>query len=88
MRALDRFEGLVDGLPPWGQIVLALCLVAFSVLSVYGRINTRFGGKIFSKIPDSEIRTNSFHILRYTIIPVIITLGYLTLLLKKYFLSG
>ena len=88
MRVLNYFDGLVDSLPSWGQIVLALFLVTFSVLSVYGRINTRFGGKIFSKIPESEIRSNLFHIFRYTIVPVSITLGYLALLLKKCWSPG
>jgi hypothetical protein len=51
---------------------------------VYGRFNPGVGKKIFSKIPESEIRTNKIHILGYTVIPVIVTVGYFFLLFNKY----
>jgi heat shock protein HslJ len=49
-------------------------------MSIYGRINLRFGAKIFSKIHPHEIRTNQAHILSYTGIPLTVTIGYLLLL--------
>ncbi len=75
---------MVEELPLWGQILLGLFLGAYSILSVYGRFNPGFGKKLFSKIPESEIRTNKIHILGYTVIPVIVTVGYFFLLFNKY----
>ncbi len=84
MRLLRQLEGLIEGLPPWGQVLLGLFLGAYSILSVYGRFNPGVGKKLFSKIPESEIRTNKIHILGYTVIPVIVTVGYFFLLFNKY----
>ncbi len=68
----------------WGQILIGLFLVVYSILSVYGRMNPSVGKKLFSKIPKSEIRTNKLHILSYTVVPIIVTLGYFVLLFNKY----
>ena len=85
MRFLRQLEGLIEGWPLWGQILLGVALLAYSVLSIYGRFNTTLGSKIFSKIPEEEIRTNWIHIIGYTIVPVIITVGYFLLLYSKHF---
>lgn len=81
MRTLRQLEALVGQLPVWGQILLAAFLVLFSVASVYGRINPRFGAKVFSRIPEDQIQTNVFHIVWYTVFPVVATLLLLTVLL-------
>ncbi len=84
MRQFQQLQQLIDQIPPWGQIAIAILLVLYSILSIYGRINTRVGAKVFSKIPESEIRTNKVHIVSYTIIPVIVTVGYLYLLSQRH----
>jgi hypothetical protein len=80
MNRLRNLEAMIDALPPWAQIAVAVALVAFSLASIYGRINPKFGGKIFSRVPEEEIQTNVWHIVRYTLIPVIVTATYLVLL--------
>lgn len=85
MRALRQLEALIDQMPLWGQIAVGAFLVIYSILSVYGRINPSLGRKVFSKIPESEIRTNKPHIMGYTVIPVLVTIGYLILLINKYY---
>ena len=71
-------------MPVWLQVAIAIGLVAYSFVSVYGRINLQFGAKAFSKIPESEIRENKAHIIQYTVIPLLVTVGYLGLLVTKY----
>lgn len=66
-----------------GTPAIAVGLVLFCLVSVYGRINLEFGSKMFSRIPPSEIRMNWEHIIRYTVTPLILTLGYLYLLLTN-----
>ncbi len=84
MRQLRQLEALLDGIPVWGQVLIGIFLVAYSVLSIYGRFNPSVGKKLFSKIPESEIRTNKIHILSYTVVPIFVTLGYFVLLFNKY----
>ena len=85
MRILRQLEGLIDGLPPWGQILLGVALLAYSILSIYGRVNVSVGKKIFSKVPEDQIRSNWVHIIGYTVVPVIVTVGYFFLLYAKHF---
>lgn len=85
MRILRQLEGLIDGLPPWGQILLGVALLAYSILSIYGRVNVSVGKKIFSKVPEDQIRSNWVHIIGYTVVPVIVTAGYYLLLYTKHF---
>ncbi|MCB1033223.1 MAG: hypothetical protein KDD47_05255 [Acidobacteria bacterium] len=82
MRFLRQLGEIVHNLPLWGQVLLGLALVAFSAASVYGRINTGFGAKVFSKIPEEEIRTNTFHIIWYTVVPVLATIYFFVLVLS------
>lgn len=84
MRTLRQLAQILDSFPVWLQFAVAVALVAYSAAAVYGRINVGFGAKVFSKIPPDEITTNTGHIVQYTIIPVIITVGYLVLLAAKY----
>ena len=79
-RQLRQLSDIIDQVPPWGQALIAVGLICFSLLSIYGRINTTFGAKIFSKIPEKDIRTNKAHITQYTVIPVMVTISYLFLL--------
>ena len=83
MRLLQQLEAQIDQMPPWAQILVGVFLVVYSILSIYGRIKPRFGKKIFSKIPEAEIRTNTGHIIGYTVIPVIVTAGYFFLLCNR-----
>jgi hypothetical protein len=78
-----NLERLFDGLSPTLRLVIAAALVAFSLASIYGRINTRCGAKIFSKVPEQEIRSNRWHPVRYTVIPVLVTAGFLSLLATR-----
>jgi len=84
MRPLHQLSQMLDTLPVWGQVLIAIGLVAYSILAIYGRINLKFGEKAFSKIPGDQIRSNVPHIIQYTVIPVFVTIGYLTLLVAKY----
>ena len=84
MRLLRQLSTILDGLPLWGQILIAVGLVLYSTVSLYGRINVKFGDKLFSKVASDRIRTNTSHILRYTLIPAIVTIGYLLLLIAKH----
>lgn len=83
MRLFRQLENVVEGLPLWGQILLGLALLTFSAVSIYGRFDTRFGAKVFSKIPEEEIRTNTFHIIGYTVVPVLATIYVFVLLLSS-----
>jgi len=83
MRMLDNLSPLIDQMPPWAQWLVAAGLVLFSIVSIYGRINVKFGAKVFSKVPAEEIRTNIPHIIGYTVIPVIVTVVYLWLFISK-----
>jgi hypothetical protein len=85
MRILFDLEQLSETIPLWAQLLIAILLVSYSVVSVYGRVNTVFGSKAFSRVPESQLRSNRTHIVKYTVIPVIVTLGYLYLLSKQYF---
>jgi hypothetical protein len=75
---------LMDEMPVWAQLVVAALLVLYAVASVYGRIDTRFGSKIFSRIPERELRTNMGHIFQYTVMPVIVCLGFLFVLIARH----
>ena len=83
MGMLRQLQGMLDDLPPWARILIAAFLIGFTVLSIYGRVNTRFGGKIFSNVPESELQTNVGHIVQYTVIPAVVCVGYLVLLLGR-----
>ena len=85
MRVLHQLSGLMDQMPPWAQWLVGIGLVLFSAASIYGRINVRFGTKVFSKVPPEDIRSNTGHIIGYTVIPVIVTVVYCLLLWTKYF---
>ena len=84
MRLLRQLEGLIEGWPLWAQLLVGAALLAFSVASIYGRINPSFGVKVFSKVPEDQIRTNWVHIIGYTIVPVIVTIGYALVLYSKH----
>ena len=84
MRQFRQLSEMLDSMPVWLQFAIAIGLVAYSFVSVYGRINLQFGAKAFSKIPENEIRENKAHILQYTVIPLLVTVGYLGLLVTKY----
>lgn len=84
MRQIHQLEQFIDQIPPWGQFLIALFLLVFSILSLYGRYNTKVGSKVFSKIPADQIRSNWGHIIGYTIIPIIVTVGYFVLLAERY----
>ena len=84
MSQLRQLSEMLDTMPVWLQFAIAAALVAYSFVSVYGRINLQFGAKAFSKIPMDEIRENKAHIFQYTVIPLIVTIGYLALLVAKY----
>lgn len=83
MRALRQLEGLVDQIPSMWQIVIAVALVLYSAASIYGRMNPTFGARIFSRVEPSAIRSDKGHIIAYTVIPAIVTVGYVLLLLSK-----
>ncbi len=79
----DLWQGLLivnDKVPHWGRMIIALTLLIFSLLSLYSRLDLRVGSRLFKKIPDHEIRTNWSHIIRYTIVPLILTVFYFILL--------
>lgn len=81
----DLWQGLLivnDKVPHWGQMIIALALLIFSLLSLYGRLDLRVGSRLFKKTPDHEIRTNVGHIIRYTIVPLILTVFYFILLVS------
>ena len=84
MRLLRQLEGLIEGWPLWAQLLVGVALLAFSVASIYGRINTSFGVKVFSKVPEDQIRSNWIHIIGYTVVPVIVTIGYAFILYSKH----
>ncbi|MEM7501800.1 MAG: hypothetical protein AAF417_07135 [Pseudomonadota bacterium] len=84
MRQLRQLSEMLDSMPVWLQFAIAVGLVAYSFVSVYGRFNLQFGAKAFSKIPKNEIRKNKAHIVQYTVIPLLVTVGYLGLLITKY----
>jgi|688.fasta_scaffold2005835_1 hypothetical protein len=84
MRQLRQLSQLLETMPFPARIAVALFLVAYSVVAIYGRINVEFGAKVFSKIPPEQIRTNMGHIFQYTIVPVIVTIGYITLLAATF----
>lgn len=81
---LRQLSNLLGVLPVWAQVAIALFLVSFSVVTVYGRMNVDFGAKVFSRVPKEEIRTDKGHIFEYTVVPVIVTAGYLILLFARY----
>jgi len=79
----DLWQGLLivnDKLPHWGRMIVALTLLLFSLLSLYGRLDLRVGSRLFKKIPDHEIRSNWSHIVLYTILPLVLTVFYYSLL--------
>lgn len=84
MRQLRQLAQMLDSMPTWAQFAIAAGLLLYSFAAIYGRLNLDFGAKVFSKIPRDEIKTNMGHILRYTILPTLVTIGYLLLLIAKY----
>ena len=84
MRLLRQLEGLIEGWPLWAQLLVGVALLAFSLASIYGRINPSFGVKVFSKVPEDQIRSNWIHIIGYTVVPVIVTIGYAFILYSKH----
>jgi hypothetical protein len=65
----------------WIKYALAAFFTSFSVISVYGRINTN----VFSRIPPDRVRKDVGHIVKYTVVPIFITICYLMLFLKAEF---
>lgn len=84
MRQLRQLSTMLDSMPPAIQALLAFFLIAFTCVSIYGRYNLEFGGKVFSNIPKEKIQSDFFHIVQYTCIPAFVTVGYLSLLLAKH----
>lgn len=82
---LFKLSRLLETIPVWGQILIAIFLVGFSIVSVYGRIDLGFGAKAFSRIPRHRLRSDVGHIVQYTVIPVITTIGFLVLLYLHHF---
>ena len=83
MRQLRQLAELMDKIPTWGHLLISVFLVAYTAASIYGRVNTQFGAKIFSHLPESDIRSNTGHIFQYTIVPLIVTIGYFILLMNR-----
>ncbi len=84
MRQIRQLTDMLDAMPFWLQIAIAIFLLLFTLGSVYARINLDFGEKFFSKVSRDEIRSNRGHMFQYTTIPAIATVGYFGLLLTKY----
>lgn len=84
MRRFRQLTQMLDSLPEWARVGIAVVLVAYSFAAIYGRINLDFGARAFSKIPREEIRSNVAHIVSYTVIPVAATIVYLALLIGQY----
>jgi hypothetical protein len=84
MRQLRQLSTILDALPVWCQILIAAGLVVYAIVSLYARINVTFGARVFSKVPSDQIRTNVPHIIRYTVAPVIVTIGYLVMLIARH----
>lgn len=83
MRQLRQLIEMFNTIPRPVQFVIAAALVAFSLASLYGRINTRFGAKVFSRVEESQIRRNVGHILQYTVVPIIVTAAFVALLVAS-----
>jgi hypothetical protein len=84
VRQLRRLNQLLESMPVWAQILVAVFLTAFAVATIYGRIDPAIGRRLFSRIPTEEIRTNVGHIIQYTVIPVIVWIGFLVLLASHH----
>lgn len=84
MKIIRQLSQQLDSIPVWAQFAIAFGLIVYSCISVYARVNPTFGAKAFSRIAEDEIRHNKVHILRYTIVPLIVTVGYIGLLATKY----
>ncbi len=82
MRTLRQLSGMLDSMPLAAQVLLAAVLVAYSVVSVYGRLNTAFGARVFSRVPKERIRSDAAHIFKYTIVPLIVTCGYVLMVVS------
>ena len=80
MPQLRQLTQLLDSMPLWVQVLIAAFLTVFSLISIYGRINLAFGKRVFSRIEPEEIRSNVGHIIEYTVVPVIVWIGFLVLL--------
>lgn len=80
MTQLRQLSELFDRMPMAVVAGVAIGLVVYSVVATYGRINLDFGAKVFSRVPRERLRSDVFHITRYTVIPVVVTLGFLALL--------
>lgn len=79
---IRQVETFITGTPLWAQVVMGVVLLVVALGSVYGRINRRFGAKVFTKIPPEEIRTNWAHIAKYTIAPLFAAAYYIYLSFK------
>ncbi len=84
MRQLRQLSELLNTMPVWVQFAIAAGLIAYSCASVYGRFNLEFGAKVFSNVAKNEIRENKSHIFQYTVMPLLVTIGYLGLLAVTY----
>ena len=62
----------VETLPLWAQIAFGLALLSFTLVSIYGRVNLKVRARVFSKVPEDEIRTDWSHIIRYTVVPAVV----------------
>ncbi len=80
MRMLRQLESLFETMPPWAQWAVGAFLLLFSIASVVGRFSPAIGAKVFSRIPPERLRKDVGHILAYTVVPLLVTVGYLVLL--------
>ena len=83
MREIRQLIRMIDVLPGFIQILIAAFLVAFCAVSVYSRINTGFGARLFDRISKDSFNNGMPHVISYTVIPILVTLGYLLILMVK-----
>ena len=83
MRVLNQLETMIDQMPGWTQLLVAVGLVLYTAISIYGRINVRVGQKVFSRVSAEELRSNMPHIIKYTVVPAVVCIGYIALLATK-----
>lgn len=76
---MKQYRNVFENSPIWLRYGLAGFLVSYCLASIWGRIDLRFGAKIFSQVAPQHIRTDIWHIVMYTIIPVLLTTYYLSL---------
>ena len=85
MKALFNLNELKESMPIWAQIAIAAFLVSYSAWSVYCRINVEYGARTFSRVAPGKVRTDIGHMIKYTIIPVIVTVWFLWALYSIHF---